>query len=134
MNSCLILAAGNGSRMKLKCPKVLAQVLNVPMLSWVLDSVIDCGINNKCVVTGYGSAKVKKFLKSNNYNCETVFQAERKGTAHAVMTLTTSPCLHLRVPRRSTTSFSARWNLNCLTRKRGAQASPKRPCSARSSS
>ena len=85
MNSCLILAAGNGSRMRLKCPKVLAQVLNVPMLSWVLDSVIDCGINNRCVVTGYGSAKVKKFLKSNNYNCETVFQAERKGTAHAVM-------------------------------------------------
>ena len=85
MNSCLILAAGNGSRMKLKCPKVLARVLNVPMLSWVLDSVIDCGINNQCVVTGYGSAKVKKFLKSNNYNCETVFQAERKGTAHAVM-------------------------------------------------
>ena len=71
--------------MKLKCPKVLAQVLNVPMLSWVLDSVMNCKINNKCVVTGYESEKIKKFLKSNNYNCETVFQAERKGTAHAVM-------------------------------------------------
>lgn len=71
--------------MKLKCPKVLAQVLNVPMLSWVLDSVMHCKINNKCVVTGYKSEKIKKFLELNNYNCETVFQAERKGTAHAVM-------------------------------------------------
>ena len=54
MVSCLILAAGNGTRMKVGYPKVLAEVLNVPMLSWVLDSVEECGISDKCVVTGYG--------------------------------------------------------------------------------
>ena len=85
MTSCLILAAGNGSRMKLNYPKVLAEVLNSPMLSWVLDSVEACKINKKCVVTGYASEKVKKFLMSNGYLCETVFQSERKGTAHAVL-------------------------------------------------
>lgn len=85
MTSCLILAAGNGSRMKLNCPKVLAEVLNSPMLSWVLDSVTACNIEQKCVVTGYASDKVEKFLKSHGYFCEIAFQAERKGTAHAVI-------------------------------------------------
>ena len=85
LTSCLILAAGNGSRMKLNYPKVLAEVLNSPMLSWVLDSVIACKIDKKCVVTGYASDKVEKFLKSNGYFCETAFQSERKGTAHAVL-------------------------------------------------
>ena len=85
MNSCLILAAGNGTRMKLSCPKVLAKVMNVPMLAWVLDSVLECNIINKCVVTGYKSEVVQDFLSSNGYDCEVAFQKERKGTAHAVM-------------------------------------------------
>ena len=85
MVSCLILAAGNGTRMKVGYPKVLAEVLNVPMLSWVLDSVEECGISDKCVVTGYGKEKVEEFLSSSKYCCQTVFQSERKGTAHAVM-------------------------------------------------
>ena len=85
MISCLLLAAGNGTRMKTDYPKVLAEVLNVPMLAWVLGSVIECGIRNRCVVTGYASDKVEKFLKENNFECETSFQSERKGTAHAVM-------------------------------------------------
>ena len=85
MTSCLLLAAGNGTRMRTDYPKVLAEVLNVPMLAWVLGSVIECGIKNKCVVTGYASDKIKSFLELNGYDCETSFQSERRGTAHAVM-------------------------------------------------
>ncbi len=85
MTSCLILAAGNGTRMKTEYPKVLAEVLSAPMLSWVLESVIECGIQKKCVVTGYKNDKVEDFLRNNSYECDLAFQSERKGTAHAVM-------------------------------------------------
>ncbi len=84
MASCLILAAGDGKRMNVDYPKVLAKVLGVPMLSWVLDSVIECGIKNKCVVIGSHSEKIVEFLDTNKYECEAFLQEERKGTAHAV--------------------------------------------------
>lgn len=82
--SSLILAAGNGKRMGIDYPKVLAKVLGVPMLSWVLDSIIECGIKSRCVVTGSYSGKLVEFLNHNKYECEICFQKERKGTAHAV--------------------------------------------------
>ena len=84
MISCLILAAGEGTRMNASYPKVLLEVLGVPMLSWVLDSVSECKIKNKCVVVGFNKKKVVSFLKENNYDCEISFQPERKGTANAV--------------------------------------------------
>lgn len=83
--SSLILAAGDGRRMNVDYPKVLLKVLGVPMLSWVLDSIIECGIDNRCIVTGSYSEKVVEFLKDNRYTCEIFFQKERKGTAHAVL-------------------------------------------------
>ena len=84
MTSCLILAAGEGTRMNVSYPKVLLEVLGVPMLSWVLDSVSECNIKNKCVVVGFHQKEVVNFLKQNNYDCDVSFQSERKGTAHAV--------------------------------------------------
>lgn len=84
MTSCLILAAGEGTRMNVSYPKVLLEVLGVPMLSWVLDSVSECNIKNKCVVVGSHQKEVVNFLKQNNYDCDVSFQSERKGTAHAV--------------------------------------------------
>ncbi|MCL2311515.1 MAG: sugar phosphate nucleotidyltransferase [Firmicutes bacterium] len=85
MFNCLVLAAGEGTRMRSNCPKVLSEILHVPMLSWVLDSVFACKTKKCCVVTGFQSEKIDNFLKINGYNCETVFQKDRKGTAHAVM-------------------------------------------------
>ena len=42
----IILAAGDGKRMKSDKPKVLAQVLFYPMLGWVLDAVKAADIDN----------------------------------------------------------------------------------------
>ena len=84
MTSCLILAAGEGTRMNASYPKVLLEVLGVPMLSWVLESVSECKIKNKCVVVGFHNKEVVNFLKNNNYDCDISYQSERKGTAHAV--------------------------------------------------
>ncbi len=83
---CLILAAGEGKRMKSNIPKVLSSVLFEPMVGWVINSVVTCDIKNICVVTGYKHELVKEYLSSLDYNLESVIQNERKGTAHAVIT------------------------------------------------
>lgn len=83
-NLCaVILAAGEGKRMKSDSPKVLSSVLFKPMLGWVLDSVASAKIANVCVVTGYQSEKVKSYLSSTGANFTVVFQEKQLGTAHA---------------------------------------------------
>lgn len=83
---CVILAAGDGKRMKSNGPKVLSSVLFEPMVGWVINSVVTCNIKEICVVTGYRHDLVKSYLDSLGHNLESVIQSERKGTAHAVMT------------------------------------------------
>lgn len=90
--SCaVILAAGEGKRMKSNRPKVLSPVLFKPMLQWVIDSAQDAGVDSICVVTGYMHEKVEGYLAELNAADPThsavlhVLQPERKGTGHAVM-------------------------------------------------
>ncbi len=86
----VILAAGEGKRMKSNRPKVLSQVLFKPMLQWVIDSADTAGINDICVVTGHKHEDVEKYLSEHNSSqtgprvCHAL-QSERKGTGHAVM-------------------------------------------------
>lgn len=90
-NCAVILAAGEGKRMKSRGPKVLCQVLFKPMLEWVVDAVEGAGIPKVCVVTGHLHSQVESFLKElavrrgQSAPCSHVLQAEQKGTAHAVM-------------------------------------------------
>lgn len=81
----IILAAGEGKRMKSNSPKVLSEVLFKPMLKWVIDSVNNSSIQNVCVVAGYKSEEIEKYIASIDINCDIALQLERKGTAHAVM-------------------------------------------------
>ncbi len=83
--ACIILAAGDGKRMKSHKPKVLMNVLFKPMLGWVLDSAEGISPDEICVVVGSGEELVKKYLDSRAKNYTTARQAERKGTGHAVM-------------------------------------------------
>ncbi len=82
----IILAAGNGKRMKSSKPKVMCEVLGDPMIDWVTDSVRDAGIGdeNTGVIVGNGADKVKSFLEGKG-SFRTFMQEERKGTGHAVM-------------------------------------------------
>lgn len=82
----VILAGGEGKRMKSSKPKVLCEVLFKPMLKWVLDAVKKSGIDDICVVTGFQSEMVKEFIAGLPYKVNTVYQSERLGTGHAVMT------------------------------------------------
>lgn len=83
-NCAVILAAGEGTRMKSKKPKVLAEVLFKPMIDWVIDSAKACGMEeeNICVVTGHGREQLEAALPQG---MQTVVQTERLGTGHAVM-------------------------------------------------
>ncbi|MCM1299851.1 MAG: bifunctional UDP-N-acetylglucosamine diphosphorylase/glucosamine-1-phosphate N-acetyltransferase GlmU [[Eubacterium] siraeum] len=83
--ACIVLAAGDGKRMKSNKPKVLMNVLFTPMLGWVLDSAEKIKPDEICVVVGSGEELVKKYLASRSGKYTTVSQRERKGTGHAVM-------------------------------------------------
>lgn len=81
-NGAIILAAGEGTRMKSKKPKAMCEVLFKPMLDWVISAVKKAEINDICVVTGFAAECIEEHLGEN---AETVRQTERKGTGHAVM-------------------------------------------------
>ena len=81
--SCaVILAGGQGKRMKSELPKPMFEVLGEPMLEWVMTACKDAGVNDMCVVTGYNAPVIEDYLDGR---CDTVFQPQRMGTGHAVM-------------------------------------------------
>jgi bifunctional UDP-N-acetylglucosamine pyrophosphorylase/glucosamine-1-phosphate N-acetyltransferase len=78
----VILAGGQGNRMKSDLPKPMMKVLGIPMLEWVMKACGDAGVTDICVVTGFNSKVVEEYIGSR---CACVLQSERLGTAHAVM-------------------------------------------------
>ena len=78
----VILAAGQGTRMKSKLYKVLHPVCEKPMVQHVIDNVSKLNINKIVTVIGCGAEKVKAQLGTTS---EYVLQEEQLGTAHAVM-------------------------------------------------
>ncbi len=91
LDCAVILAGGEGKRMKSDKPKVLSQVLFAPMLKWVTDAALRAGLTELCVVCGFMREYVEDYLaqlKAQNTAYARVcsaYQSERKGTAHAVM-------------------------------------------------
>ncbi len=81
----IILAAGQGTRMKSALPKVLHPVGGKPMLGHVLDAVREAGIETSQVVLGHGAAAVREWLEASGQGkVGTVVQEQQLGTAHAV--------------------------------------------------
>lgn len=81
-NCALILAAGEGKRMKSDIPKVLHKVCGKEMVNQVIDTVRDSGVNDINVVIGRGAEKVKDATESRGINYS--FQEKQLGTGHAV--------------------------------------------------
>jgi len=87
----VILAAGQGKRMKSALPKVLQNLAGKPLLQYVLDTALSLlGKQVKqgpIVVVGHGAADVKSFLAEHPVfnKVSTVLQAEQKGTGHALL-------------------------------------------------
>ena len=81
----VILAGGEGKRMKSDKPKTLSAVIGKPMLDWVIGALIKSGIDKICVIKGYKKECIEEHLSSLPYEISSVFQAQRLGTGHAVM-------------------------------------------------
>ena len=80
--SIVILAAGQGKRMKSDLPKVLQPLAGRPMLSHVIDCARQLGARGIHVVYGHGGEQVRALLDAQAVN--PVLQSEQLGTGHAV--------------------------------------------------
>lgn len=78
----IILAAGQGTRMKSKLYKVLHPVCGKPMVQHVIDQVNQLQIEDIVTVIGHGAEKVQEQLGDS---CKYALQEQQLGTAHAVM-------------------------------------------------
>lgn len=79
----IILAAGQGTRMRSDMHKVLHPIAGRPLLLHLLDSVDALGASRRVVVVGKGRDQVEEALASREVTV--AHQAEQKGTAHAVL-------------------------------------------------
>lgn len=77
----IILAAGEGTRMKSNLAKVLHAVHGKTMIRYVVDAVRDVGPSRIIVIVGHQAEAVKRELE--NDSVEFVLQSERLGTGHA---------------------------------------------------
>ncbi len=86
--TAIILAAGEGTRMKSNHAKVSHKILGKPMIQWVVDATIQAGCERVIVVVGSHADEVRSILDQayaqSSVQVETVEQAERLGTGHAV--------------------------------------------------
>lgn len=77
----IVLAAGQGTRMKSDLYKVLHPVCGKPMVEHVVDHIIGIGADKIVSIVGHGAEMVEQTLGAKS---EYALQAEQKGTAHAV--------------------------------------------------
>ncbi len=78
----VILAAGQGTRMKSELPKVLQPLAGRPLLEHVLERSSDLGAEAIHVVYGYGGHQVPQELA--DWPVEWILQERQLGTGHAV--------------------------------------------------
>jgi bifunctional UDP-N-acetylglucosamine pyrophosphorylase/glucosamine-1-phosphate N-acetyltransferase len=82
--SVVVLAAGQGTRMRSDTHKVLHPIAGKPMLLHLLDTVQGLGAAKVVVVVGKGREQVEGAL-AKRHGVVTALQAEQKGTGHAVL-------------------------------------------------
>lgn len=78
----VILAAGQGTRMKSKLPKVLHTLAGKPLLAHVIDNAQQLTADQLHIVVGHGGDEVKQQLQEVRANWIT--QQQQLGTGHAV--------------------------------------------------
>lgn len=81
--NAIVLAAGEGTRMKSRHPKVAHKLLDKPLVWWSVDAARKAGADRIIVVVGNGADEVRAiFADATDVEC--VEQTERLGTGHAV--------------------------------------------------
>ena len=87
----VILAAGHGTRMRSRIPKVLHPICGRPMIDWVLAAVEEAGAKDLKVIANPHHAELAAHLSPHEGEnvpragrVELVYQRNPKGTAHAL--------------------------------------------------
>jgi len=82
--TAIILAAGQGTRMKSSRPKVLHPMCGRPMIDFIITAALDAGVDDAVVVVGHASDEVTAHLSERyGHRIRTALQPERMGTGHA---------------------------------------------------
>lgn len=82
--TAIVLAAGEGTRMKSRHPKVTHKLLDKPLVWWPVNAARKAGADRIVVVVGHGADEVRAIF-ANDSDVECVEQTERLGTGHAMM-------------------------------------------------
>ncbi len=86
--TAIIPIAGEGTRLRphtYSRPKVLIDVAGKPMISHILDRLVEAGIVDVIFVVGHMGGEVKEFIEREyDFNASYVEQPERKGLGHAI--------------------------------------------------
>ncbi|MBP2025963.1 bifunctional UDP-N-acetylglucosamine diphosphorylase/glucosamine-1-phosphate N-acetyltransferase GlmU [Peptoniphilus stercorisuis] len=86
MKVSIILAAGEGTRMKSKTPKVLHEILGAPMLKYVIDSSKRSDVEKICVIIGHKADEIKNYFQDEDvlFRVQPMGEDEPYGTGFAV--------------------------------------------------
>ena len=87
----VVMAAGQGKRMRSTLPKVLHELSGQPLVFHILDKVLEASPNSPvAIVVGHGREKVEQAVRSqlrySALSLDFIHQAEQKGTGHAAQT------------------------------------------------
>ena len=80
--AAIVLAAGAGTRMKSKKPKVAHEVLGKPLVRWVVDAAHAAGVSQVATVVGHAREQVIPLVEGDT---QVVVQEVQNGTAGAVL-------------------------------------------------
>ncbi len=82
--AAVILAAGQGTRMKSALPKVLHPLAGRPLIHYPVHAALEAGAGEVVVVVGHGRAEVEAYLAATfGDRVKTALQAEQRGTGDA---------------------------------------------------
>ncbi len=82
--AAIVLAAGQGTRMKSERPKVLHAIAGRPMVAWPIEAALEAGAARVVVVVGHGREEVSAAIAARfDARVTTAVQDEQKGTGHA---------------------------------------------------
>jgi bifunctional UDP-N-acetylglucosamine pyrophosphorylase/glucosamine-1-phosphate N-acetyltransferase len=81
----IVLAAGEGTRMRSTLPKVLHAVGGRPLIAHVLGAAMKAGCGDIAVVVGPGHDAVAREVRALTPKAKIFEQRQRRGTAHAVL-------------------------------------------------
>ncbi len=84
LNVAIVLAAGEGTRMKSATPKVLHTIAGKTIINHVLEAIEPLSAEYLRVVVGAHREAVENHVHEISPAASTIFQAERNGTGHAV--------------------------------------------------